>query len=335
MSRPECGSAADPLAYFVVRCREIYFGLAVAGAARSKVSANRLPHRSRPRIAGAFLLVLLVATLAYVSSWFAAGALTAPARTRLGAPPANLGAEPVNFASTSGSLLAGWFVPGSECRAVVLMHPKDGNRAAMLGRAKFLAQAGYSVLLFDFHAHGESTGESITFGWLESRDALTAIEWMRARLPRAAIGAIGRSLGGVAIVQSRARADAVVLEAVYPTLEEAIANRVRLRLGPLTPLATAGLLWQFESRFGFAPHLLQPITQIDKIDAPLLVIGGSDDLYTTAEETRRLFARAREPKQLWLVQGAAHEDFHRHSPQEYEMRILEFFARTLSCDRLI
>jgi hypothetical protein len=173
MSRPECGSAADPLAYFVVRCREIYFGLAVAGAARSKVSANRLPHRSRPRIAGAFLLVLLVATLAYVSSWFAAGALTAPARTRLGAPPANLGAEPVNFASTSGSLLAGWFVPGSECRAVVLMHPKDGNRAAMLGRAKFLAQAGYSVLLFDFHAHGESTGESITFGWLESRDALT------------------------------------------------------------------------------------------------------------------------------------------------------------------
>ena len=44
------------------------------------------------------------------------------------------------------------------------------------------------VLLFDFQAHGESTGEHITFGYLE-RDAQAAIDFLR-RAPDEKVGVL-------------------------------------------------------------------------------------------------------------------------------------------------
>ena len=55
--------------------------------------------------------------------------------------------------------LSGWFIAGRPGGgAVVLMHGVRGNRLAMLRRARLLHAEGFSVLLFDFQAHGESTG---------------------------------------------------------------------------------------------------------------------------------------------------------------------------------
>jgi fermentation-respiration switch protein FrsA (DUF1100 family) len=42
-----------------------------------------------------------------------------------------------------------------------------------------------------------------------------------------------------------------------------------------------------------------------------------------------LFAAAAEPKQLWLVNGAAHVDMHAFAKGEYERRILDFMANNL------
>jgi alpha/beta superfamily hydrolase len=65
-------------------------------------------------------------------------------------------------------------------------------------RARLLNAAGFLVFLFDFQAHGESTGACITFGHLEVEDAGSSVAFVRARLPNERIGAIGTSLGGAA-----------------------------------------------------------------------------------------------------------------------------------------
>ena len=49
----------------------------------------------------------------------------------------------------------------------------------MVERASFLRRAGYSTLLIDFQATGETKGDRITFGWKESRDVLAAVEFIR------------------------------------------------------------------------------------------------------------------------------------------------------------
>jgi len=74
---------------------------------------------------------------------------------------------------------------------------------------------------------------------------------------------------------------------------------------------------------------LRPIARIGLVHAPVFVIGGDADPNTRPEESRRLFDAAPQPKQLWLVPGAGHEDFHAAATQEYERRVLAFLGHTL------
>jgi fermentation-respiration switch protein FrsA (DUF1100 family) len=183
--------------------------------------------------------------------------------------------------------------------------------------------------LFEFQAHGESPGQHITFGYLESRDVRAALNYVRARLPKERVGGLGVSLGGAAMLLGPQPAgfDAVVLEAVYPTFCEAVKNRIRVRLGFLSNVLAPCLLVQAKPRLGFSPNDLRPIDGIAHLHAPLLVVAGENDQHTTPAESTRLFAAALQPKELWVVPGAAHVDFHAFSGAEYERRMLHFFGK--------
>ena len=96
--------------------------------------------------------------------------LAHPVQTRIGNPPTDLAAQPVTFASDLGANVHGWWSPIQNGRGVVLLLPGiRANRLSMLDRARFLRRAGYSTLLINFQATGETKGEHITFGWKESQ----------------------------------------------------------------------------------------------------------------------------------------------------------------------
>lgn len=263
--------------------------------------------------------------------------LSSPARERIGAAPADLSAENVTFDSGSGARLRGWFVAGRPGRgAVVLMHGVRGNRLAMLRRARLLHSEGFAVLLFDFQAHGESAGERITFGRLEGLDAAAAVAFVRQRLPDERIGAIGSSLGGASALlgPQPLPVDALVLESVYPDISSAIANRIRVVLGPVVGgLAARPTAWLFEAVLppflGMRPVDLRPIDHIANVSAPLLMMSGTIDERTTIAETQAMFARAPEPKRLWAVEGAGHYDLEGYAPDAYRARVLEFLTEWL------
>jgi fermentation-respiration switch protein FrsA (DUF1100 family) len=185
-------------------------------------------------------------------------------------------------------------------------------------------------LLFDAQAQGESPGDRITFGYLESLDARAAVAFLRARLPSERIGFLGVSQGGAAaLIGAPLQVQALVLEAVYPTLREAVVDRIRIRLGPLAPFLAPLLLLQVEPRLGVDPDVVTPIEGIRHVRAPLLLIAGERDRHTLLSESQRLFSAAPEPKTLWIVPGAAHVDFHRFDRLEYERLVLEFLNRAL------
>ena len=77
------------------------------------------------------------------------------------------------------------------------------------------------------------------------------------------------------------------------------------------------------------PQVEKAIEGIRRVRAPLLLIAGEDDRHTPLADSQRLFDAAPHPKHTWIVPGAAHVDFHRFAPAEYERRVLEFFGRTL------
>jgi uncharacterized protein len=268
----------------------------------------------------------------FAGVWLAGSVLSAPAHQSTGVLPSDLVGRSVDFPSESGALIHGWFISGKkDAGAIVLMHGVRANRLSMLDRARFLSHAGYSVLLFDFQAHGESTGERITFGYLESRDAQAAISFLRRNLPDQKIGVVGISMGGAATLLASPPLDvnAIVLEMVYSTLNQAISNRLKMRLGSWGGYLTPLLTWQFQPRLGMNAEVLRPIDHVGKIRAPKLFIVGAEDQHTTVEESRQMFNAASSPKELWVVDGAKHVDLYPMATKEYERRVLDFFGQYL------
>ena len=280
-------------------------------------------------------IVVLVLALAggLGFSWYVGGVLIQPAMHPVAPAPPALGASDVTFPSESGSMIHAWYSRGMPGKgAVLLLHGVGADRSAMLGRALFLHALGYSMLAIDFQAHGESAGKHVTVGDLESWDVVAASDYLHRALPEERVGAIGVSMGAAAIVLAKKplALSAVVLESMYPTIEDALDDRMVMTLGAWGPVCTPLLTLQLKPRLGIYPSRLRPIESIARIGAPLLIIHGVEDRHTRIEEARRELAAAVEPKAMWEVPGAAHVDMHDFLGAEYERRIDAFFAEKLA-----
>jgi alpha-beta hydrolase superfamily lysophospholipase len=278
------------------------------------------------------VILLAVTLLGVAGVWFKGSRLVAPANHAIGAAPADLHAENVEFPSASGSRIHGWFIPGEPgWGALILMHGVHADRTTLVARARFLSQAGYSVLLFDFQGHGESPGKYISFGHLESRDATAAVGFLRHRLPGERLGVIGISMGAAAalLADPPLPADALVLESCYPTIYLATQDRLTERFGWLGKVATPLLTGQLKPRLGIDPADLEPLAHARNNSVPKFFLAGTTDLDTTIAEAQALFAAAAEPKQSWWLEGARHEDLHAFGGREYEERVLAFLDQYL------
>ena len=177
----------------------------------------------------------------------------------------------------------------------------------------------------------ESPGERITFGHLEALDAEAAVEFARQRAPSERLAMIGISLGGAAalLAPKPLNVDALILESVYPDIDDATANRLESYLGVGGRLLTPAYMRLMPLVLGFEPGQLRPIDRIASVRAPVLVLSGAEDPYTTLAEARDLFEHAHERKSFWSVPGASHVDLFHFAPDDYRRHVLPFLATHL------
>jgi alpha-beta hydrolase superfamily lysophospholipase len=277
-----------------------------------------------------FLLIALPLLVALLLLF--AGHLATRAPTRAAVAQDATGDPGLWLRDAEGRRLAATALPGRPGGgAVLLLHGRGGSRQSMLGRARLLQDEGVAVLMLDHSGHGDSEGGRHGFGYRERLGVQAAWSWMQTQWPTERLGVVAVSLGGAALLQAdlSPRPAAVVLEMVYPTIEEAAGNRLRMRVGALGELLLPVFMWQLPLWTGNDAEAQRPIEQIASLGSPLLLLAGSDDRHTTLAESRRLFDAAREPKQLWVVQGAAHEDLEAHDPAGYRSRVLGFLLPKL------
>lgn len=276
---------------------------------------------ARARKAAAWSLVGALLALV-VAPWLVAGALIAPVPRDVGALPDDLPGTSPTLTTDDGRTLAAWHVRAEGAGVVVLVHPIRSSRRQMLARMAWLAERGLSSLAIDLSAHGESPGESIGLGLREADDVRAAVAFAKASHPGEPVALIGISLGGAAaVLAGPLDVDALVLESVYPTIDEAVRNRVTRRLGAWSAPLAELLLVQLPWRLGIDRDDLRPIDAIADVAAPVLVLGGSDDERTTAAETRALHDAARDPKRLVLLDDVGHRDLERGAREAYRAAV--------------
>lgn len=236
----------------------------------------------------------------------------------------------VDFPTSGGLTLRGFYVPSKNGAAVVLGHGLSENRMHFLREATFLAAHGYGVLFFDSRDQGDSDGDFSTWSDLEQDDLRAAVDLV-ARQPDVSPGRIG--LHGFSVSASTvvleaagdARVRGVVAEALWPSFED----ELRHSLGKQAVMTfAAGALGA--RRGGIRPERIRPIDVIARIaPRPLLLIAGAEDGTTPVADIERAFAAAKEPKELWVVPGARHGEVEHVDPAGFERRILAFFDAAL------
>lgn len=282
------------------------------------------------------LSLILIATLPLIAIWLVGWFLVYPAERNIGLPPNDLPAHSVVIRDASGMPIWGWLVPGAKHQgAILLLHGVRADRRSMINRARFLHVAGYSVLMIDFQASGASPGSVITFGCREADDVKASLRYLHQRLPGESIGIIGTSMGGVATILAEPDmdADAIVLEQVYPTIQQALEDRLVIYLGPMSRWLAPVMLATLHAHIGVYPDELRPIDHIGQLTTPKLLIAGDRDRHTTLTESYAMFRAAAGPKELWIVHWAEHVDLCRHAGAAYKARVLDFFNAYLRSGR--
>lgn len=269
--------------------------------------------------------------LGVIGTWSIGYLLSRPNQIEIGEPPNDLAVEEIFIPTKNEGEISGWYIEGKpEFGGVLLLHSVRSSRLEMIARAKFLNSAGYTILLIDMQAHGETKGDLITFGHLESIDAKLAFSYLKDRVEGRPVGVVGVSLGGAAaLLNEPLRADAFVLEAVYSSIEKAVENRIAIRLGEFGRNLAPLLLWQIEPRLGISLEKLSPMSSISKVTVPTMIISGTDDRHTLPEEVTDMFSLLTGPKELWMVEGASHQNLHKYVQSEYEKNVLTFFRKHL------
>lgn len=257
------------------------------------------------------------------------------APTEEGAPahPGDIGLthEDVRFTTDDGYTLDGWLIPaGRDTRAaVVLMHGFSWHRLPWLTEFVPWIQPRYNVLQFDFRGHGNSDDAPITLGTLEQRDVAAAVRFLEGR-GFGPIALMGISMGASVAIMAAPDLPvaAVVADAAYARLENPIGNRLRQGHYPLPRLGARLVVLAASARA--RTWLRQPVQRVAQI-APrgLLLIAPRDDALVNWTQGRALFEAAREPKELMVVEGAAHSDAHVVGGRDYEERVLGFLGRHL------
>lgn len=265
-----------------------------------------------------------------VVSWRAATDHTNPVPSRVGEPPDNfpIALEPIEFRTRDGLTLRGWHGRAEDERGtVILLHGFRANRTQMLSRARWYAEQGFSVFLYDARATGESEGDRISIGYHETDDLTAALHWVRERGATRII-CHGLSQGGATILLAAERLGnevvAAICESTYDTALNAVDRRFRQRVG--LPGWLAGIFYRpfIEMRLAADARDIAPIDHIAALPCPVFILAGEDDTHTLKADTIRLYEAAQEPSTLWLVPDTAHTDLYAAKPSTYEQKLGAF-----------
>jgi pimeloyl-ACP methyl ester carboxylesterase len=245
--------------------------------------------------------------------------------------------EAVSFRTEDGLLLKGWFVPVSTAKAAVLVHGKDANRLASdhtVRVARWLRDAGYSLLLFDLRGHGESEGERFSLGQHERKDVAAAVDHLAGRgFAPGRIVLVGESMGaGVAVQAVALRPDvaAVVADSSYADGRAIVDEAGPLETG-LPDWYTAAIVIAARLLFGLDADAVDPERVVRAHpERAFLFIHCADDGVIGAHHARRLRdASANIDTRLWLAERCGHVAASDRYPDEYRSRLITFVEARL------
>lgn len=294
---------------------------------------------------GAFLIYVYIRYAPIVGRIFEEKPLFLPLRVQ---PRENEG-EDVRFRTVDGLELGGTYLPArtdTRIGVLVFCHEYLSDRWSYHPYADHLRDQGFDIFTFDYRNHGTSDQDTTyrPLQWVtehETYDLRAALEYLRSRPDRdaAGFGLFGISRGGGSALVVAAQDPGVwgvITDGAFPTRGTMLAYILRwaeIYVGspffwkrmPIALFAYVGWCGRVYSQKRLACHFPDVERAVARIaPRPWLMIHGAKDAYIGPDIARKLFARAGDPKDHWIVPGAKHNRCREVQPVAYAERISNF-----------
>ncbi len=261
--------------------------------------------------------------------------------------------DSLRFSAFDGHVLYGtiWrsLTEGDPKGVIIFGHEYGMDRWSSCAYARTLREHGYDVFAFDFRGHGESPPED---GYKprqfpsdrEQSDMVGAIgyvgNWLERQGRSREVGLFGLSRGGGAAILASVGIDSVKAIAVDGAFSSdsvmeymlqrwaRVFAKLRVAYENHPPIYWRFLRWviirkaegKFRCRY---PSVRKALSRIGTM--PLFIIHGERDSYIALEQAQLLYDVASEPKSLWVVPRARHNQSIYQQPEAYARRLSGFF----------
>lgn len=239
----------------------------------------------------------------------------------------------VHIVSEGLNLYGEFYDFGSDKTVILVAGRTEGLRYGYYF-ARPYSDCGYNVLTIDNRAHGESEGTYNTVGFEEHKDLLAWANYIHENHHSESIVFHGICIGSAGSLYALTSENCpsyikgIVADGMYPNFWESFRNHMIELKKPMFGLpfinAWMVLLTGHSMRRG-------PIDVIHKLDRPILMLHGRQDLYSLPSEAEKLYEKCgSETKKLVWFDVGGHSMLRFNNTEEYDGAIKEFLNRSVA-----
>lgn len=245
--------------------------------------------------------------------------------------------ESITVTTEDNVIINAYVIENPQAKAnVIILHGMHGMDATSLfPYAKFIYDAGYTPICVDFRAHGNSGGEIIGLGYLETQDILAVIDYIKQNtaLKTKPIVLYGLSMGGSAAINTASLStdiDGVIVVSPYMSYQAQVYDYMlkdgasEVFIKSFMPAINTVLRF----KLGINPNNNTPEKSISQFDTPILLIHGEKDSQTAVYHSEKLYElSSSQDKELIVVTDADHlivEDVLSENGQNYTNIIIDW-----------
>ena len=230
-------------------------------------------------------------------------------------------------------LHATWFPQGDAKKVVICFHGYTSQGMSdYLGLSDYYLRNGFSMLLVDERAHGDSEGTYIGFGCLDRMDAMKWISWVIEKSEEdVQILLHGTSMGGATVLMTSGlelpgQVKGIISDCGFTSAKEVFTHVLHsmyhLPAFPMIQIASV----VNKKKAGYTLGQCNAAKEVRKATVPILLIHGSGDTFVPCRMCDEIYENIASEKKKLIVEGAAHAESFYKDTEAYENALNEFIG---------
>ncbi|MEX0616332.1 MAG: alpha/beta fold hydrolase [Candidatus Woykebacteria bacterium] len=283
-----------------------------------------------------FIILILILILIYIGLvFYVAYGISHqhfPSKDNVSASLISENYEDVSFQTKDGVTLKGWFFPGND-KVLILAHGITQNRQDrgyyFVPLIRDLLSEGYSVLTFDFRAHGSSSGRATTYGLKEANDVKAAVDFVNTKgFQSEKIAIVANSFGAISTLMAAKDLDvgSLVIDSVPSEFKPVFIRRL-WQEKHIPTFVTPTALFVAEKLYGLDLEPIKPLARVKEVpDLPILFLHAENDPLFLIDDANKV-AEAHPTSKFVVFPDGLHIETYKLHPNLWKREVWDFLGK--------